>query len=168
MYHLTNFPLYLSFTVHYFYTKISSFKQLFILKNCFELFYPLFFLFWEILNLNLPVCRNNITWSLNSLFRITFTANMNLCTMWPRFPLLVSYFYKIKNSCITLFLSVRIVLDCFYVLIFSFENFINLNLSDVCRKQTLNPFNSMVSGNHTCVSRINFHFNRYGCFLCAR
>ena len=115
-----------------------------------------------------PFAEIIITWSLNFLFRITFTANMNLCTMWPRFPLLVSYFYKIKNSCITLFLSVRIVLDCFYVLIFSFENFINLNLSDVCRKQTLNPFNSMVSGNHTCVSRINFHFNRYGCFLCAR
>ena len=122
--------LYLSFPVHYFYTKISSFKQFFIHKNCFELFYPLFFYFiLRNSQLESAVCRNNITWSLNSLFRITFTANMNLCTMWPRFPLLVSYFYKLKNSCITLFLSVRIVLDCFYLLIFYFENFINLNLT---------------------------------------
>ena len=30
LYHVTKFPLYLSFTVHYFYTKISSFTQFFI------------------------------------------------------------------------------------------------------------------------------------------
>ena len=34
----TKFPLYLSFTVHYFYTLFRSFTQFFIHKNCFEKF----------------------------------------------------------------------------------------------------------------------------------
>ena len=46
---LTKFPLYLPFTVHYFYPKISSFSH----KYCFELFLSAHFLFREILNLNL-------------------------------------------------------------------------------------------------------------------
>ena len=54
LYHVTKFPLYLSFTVHYFYTYISSFAQFFSHKNCFEQYlYAVHFLFWEILNLNL-------------------------------------------------------------------------------------------------------------------
>ena len=59
LYHVTKFPHYVSFTVHYFYTQISSFKQLFIHKNCFELFLSAHFLFCEILNLNLTfaICR---------------------------------------------------------------------------------------------------------------
>ena len=38
----------------YIYTWISSFTQFFIQKNCIELFLSAHFLFWEILNLNLP------------------------------------------------------------------------------------------------------------------
>ena len=59
LYHVTKFPLYLSFTVHYFYTKISSFTHFFIHKNCFEPFLTAHFLFLEIFNLNLTfaVCR---------------------------------------------------------------------------------------------------------------
>ena len=54
LYHVTKLPLYLSFTVHYFYTYISSFAQFFSHKNCFEQYlYAAHFLFWEILNLNL-------------------------------------------------------------------------------------------------------------------
>ena len=54
LYHVTKLPLYLSFTVHYFYTYISSFAQFFSHKNCFEQYlYAVHFLFWEILNLNL-------------------------------------------------------------------------------------------------------------------
>ena len=54
LYHVTKFPLYLSFTVHYFYTYISSFAQFFSHKNCFEQYlYAVHFLFWEILNLNM-------------------------------------------------------------------------------------------------------------------
>ena len=54
-----SFPIYLPFTVHYFYTQISSFTQYFIHMNCFEQFLSVYFLFWEILNLNLTfaVCR---------------------------------------------------------------------------------------------------------------
>ena len=50
---VTKFPLYLSFTVHYFYTYISSFMQFLMHTNCFELFLSAHFLFWEILNLSL-------------------------------------------------------------------------------------------------------------------
>ena len=53
LYHVTKFPLYFSFTVHYFYTWISSFTQFCIHKNRFEPFLSAHFLFWEILNLNL-------------------------------------------------------------------------------------------------------------------
>ena len=45
LYHVTKFPLYLSFTVHYFYTYISSFTQFLIHENCFELFLSAHFLF---------------------------------------------------------------------------------------------------------------------------
>ena len=38
LYQVTKFSFYLSFTVHYFNTQISSFTQFFIHKNCFELF----------------------------------------------------------------------------------------------------------------------------------
>ena len=53
LYHVTKFSLYLSFTVHYFYTKINSFTQFSIRKNSFELFLSAHFRFLEILNLNL-------------------------------------------------------------------------------------------------------------------
>ena len=61
--HVPKFPLYLLFTVYYFYTYISSFKQFFIHKNCFELFLTAHFLFWEIRNLNLiyAVCHTAIS-----------------------------------------------------------------------------------------------------------
>ena len=53
LYHVTKIPLYLSITVHYFNTWISSYTQFFIHKNCFELFLSAHFLFWEILHLKL-------------------------------------------------------------------------------------------------------------------
>ena len=63
LYHVTKFPLYLSFTVHYFYTYISSFAQFFSHKNCFEQYlYAVHFLFWEILNLNLRYGPNQDWW----------------------------------------------------------------------------------------------------------
>ena len=47
--HVTKFPLVFTcrsgFTVHYFYTLISSFKQFFVHKNSFELFLAAHFLF---------------------------------------------------------------------------------------------------------------------------
>ena len=44
----TKFPLYLSFTVHYFYTLFSGFTQFLIHKNCFELSLSAYFLFLKI------------------------------------------------------------------------------------------------------------------------
>ena len=55
---MTKFPHYLSFTVHYFYTWVSSLTQFFIYKICFELFLSAHFLFWEIRNLNLTFAVN--------------------------------------------------------------------------------------------------------------
>ena len=79
---MTNFPLYLSFTVHYFYAQISSFTQSFIHKNCFWALLSTLFLFWEIFRGNFQlepdVCRSPYTWSLNSNDKITkgcFTNN---------------------------------------------------------------------------------------------
>ena len=37
LYHVTKFPIYLSFTVYYFYTQISSFTQFCIHEKCFYL-----------------------------------------------------------------------------------------------------------------------------------
>ena len=53
LYHVSKFPLYLSFTVHYFFAWFSSFTQFSLRKNYFELFFSAYFLFWEIHNLNL-------------------------------------------------------------------------------------------------------------------
>ena len=47
LYHVTKFPLYLSITVHYFYTEISSFTQSFIHRNCSELFLSLLIFSFE-------------------------------------------------------------------------------------------------------------------------
>ena len=60
LYHVTKFPLYLSFTVHYFYTKISGFTQFFIPKNSFLLFLCAHFLLREILGLNLTFAVRRI------------------------------------------------------------------------------------------------------------
>ena len=54
MYHVTIFFLFMSFTVHYFYTKISVFTSFLSIRNVLDCFYLLiFFLFCEILKLNL-------------------------------------------------------------------------------------------------------------------
>ena len=57
-------PLYLSFTVHYFYTKICSSTQFLIDKNFLSCFYLLIFYFEKF---STSICRLPYTWSLNSL-----------------------------------------------------------------------------------------------------
>ena len=68
LYHVIKFPLYLSFTVHYFHKKISSFTRFFIHKNCFELFFSCSFSILRNSQLESDVCRLPSTWCLNSLF----------------------------------------------------------------------------------------------------
>ena len=59
LYHVTTFSLYLPLTVLWL-PKTFSVSHYFIYNNCFRLFLSAYFLFLEILNLNLPfaVCRN--------------------------------------------------------------------------------------------------------------
>ena len=45
LYHVTKFILYLSPSVHYFHSHISSFTQFFMHKNCLSCFYLLIFYF---------------------------------------------------------------------------------------------------------------------------
>lgn len=54
LYHVTNFPLYLSFTVYYSdLHRNEQFHASFILNNCFELFLSPIFWTWEIVTWNL-------------------------------------------------------------------------------------------------------------------
>ena len=60
---------------------ISSFMQLFIRKNCFELFLSAHFLFWEILNLNLTFA---IYMKLElSIFNLNHMGNLSAETFHP-------------------------------------------------------------------------------------
>ena len=134
-------------------------------------------MFWAVLSalfliilrnsqLESAVCRNHITWSLNSrlesrlrqtwIFVPCDQDSLYLSLTSTKLKIVASRYF-IRKNCFGLFLSAH----------FLFWEFYQLE-SDVCRKRTLNPFNSMVSENHVCVSRINFHFNRYRCFLCTR
>ena len=56
LYHVTEFPPLLSFTVYYFHSKISYAS--FIHKNCSGQLLSAYFLFWQILNLNLTFAVN--------------------------------------------------------------------------------------------------------------
>ena len=67
LYHVTKFPLYLSITVHYFNTWISSYTQFFIHKNCFQPFFICSFSILRNSPLEAEVCRLPYTWCLNSL-----------------------------------------------------------------------------------------------------
>ena len=60
LYHMTKFFLFQVFNCSLLLQKNFSVSHYFIYKNCFGLFLSAYFLFLEILNLNLPfaVCRN--------------------------------------------------------------------------------------------------------------
>ena len=91
-----------------------------------------------------------------------------ICTTWPSFspyfPFTVYCFYT-KISSFMPALSIRIALDCFYLLIFYSEKFstdvcrlpyavnVNLNLSNV------NLFSSKVVNNSTCTKTWNMFYH---------
>ena len=66
LFHVTKFFLYLPLTFLYFYKKLLVSFFFFIHKNCFGLSSSTYYLFWEVVNLNLRfgVCRNRDSKSL--------------------------------------------------------------------------------------------------------
>ena len=62
---------------------------------------------------------------LDERFSVTVTANVKLYNVSKAFPFLLLYRSLVlqKSGCFTLFSSIRIVLDCFRLIICYFEKF---------------------------------------------
>ena len=94
---MSKFPFYLSFTFHYFYPQISSFTQLFIHKNFFELFAPPHFLFWEIL-----------TWIWRLPFAEYLKLNLSRCYPNKKMRMIINFLVIIDEISCALWKTERI------------------------------------------------------------